>query len=72
MLKIRSVSSNIDPLYNYALTKSSKYLLGKITLLDFVFYESCFYVTNCFSDVEQEPCKIKNIVNSILGTDFGK
>lgn len=63
----------MDPLYSYALKRNgSKYLLGKITLLDFLFYESCFYITNCFTDLEKEPCKIKNFVNSILGTDFGK
>lgn len=43
--------------------KTANFVFGYLTILDFIFYESCFYCVNMFSDFPEEvavPTLYKN------------
>ena len=50
--------------------KSANYLYGYPTILDFIFYESCFYCANLFSEFTEEVAVPTLYKNFFEQTDF--
>ena len=48
--------------------KTAGFVFGYLTILDFIFYESCFYCVNMFSDFPEEvavPTLFKNFFEQL-------
>lgn len=48
--------------------QKQRYIFGHITVLDFLFYEECFYQINLFGNLEEKNCAILTTINSVFNT----